>query len=265
MYKCGNCGSLLQGTEETCPGCGKKVAFPKKAEPVVQAEDPALENGVVETNENVEVEKGESKFKANGFGELFAWILVGFVSLITLGFAFPAMYCWRLRSKAKKTTIDGKQLVFTGKAGQLFGRMWLWGFLTVITLTIMAWGWVPVQYRKWVDSNTHFEGYDEENDKSEFTGKAGGMIGVNIVSGLMCIVGFITLGWGFAWVRCYRQKWWRKHQTIDGKALTYDYPSGNLWGKLWLWYVVGILTLGILPILSIAWGEDWFVSRTTVE
>ena len=63
MYKCGNCSTVLYGTEECCPGCGKKVAFPKKEQPAPQVEKQVAP----QVMDQVAEEKGVSKFKANGF------------------------------------------------------------------------------------------------------------------------------------------------------------------------------------------------------
>ena len=66
-----------------------------------------------------------------------------------------AICVWK-RWMAKHTRIDGRQIVFDGKAIQLFGCSIKWGFFTIITFGIYSW-WVPLKMTAWSTSHTHLE------------------------------------------------------------------------------------------------------------
>ena len=99
---------------------------------------------------------GTTEFNGRLIG-LIGWgLLFVFGSIFTLFIATPWIRCGYLRWKARHTKIDGRQLVFDGKGGQLFGKNIAWFFLGIITLTIFWW-WVPVKRRKWFAKHTYLE------------------------------------------------------------------------------------------------------------
>ncbi len=102
-----------------------------------------MENTVMET-----VKTKESYFDGGLLGLLGVKILSAFVSMITLGFAWPAMYCFEKRWIYKHTVVGGYRLKFTGTGMQLFGKYILWTFLTIITIGIYGL-WLPIKYQKW--------------------------------------------------------------------------------------------------------------------
>ena len=59
------------------------------------------------------------------------------------------------RWEAKHTVINGKRLVFDGKAIQLWDKWLLWLLLTLITLGIYGL-WVGIKVKKWKIKHTHF-------------------------------------------------------------------------------------------------------------
>ncbi len=85
-------------------------------------------------------------------GKLIALIginlLTALVCTVTLGLAYPAMYCFKKRWIYASTVVNGYRLKFTGKGRQLFGKYILWTFLAIITFGIFAL-WLPIKYRKW--------------------------------------------------------------------------------------------------------------------
>lgn len=95
-----------------------------------------------------------SKFTGSAFANIGIGLLTGFVSVITLGFAFPWMVCMRQRWIARNTIIDGKRLRFVGKGGWLFGNYIKWAILTAITFCIYG-IWVSVKYQNWITTHTH--------------------------------------------------------------------------------------------------------------
>lgn len=85
--------------------------------------------------------------------KLISWVSF-IVSLITLSLANPAMVCWKQRWECKHTYIDGKRLVFDGKATQLFGKYIIWILLSLVTLGIYLF-WLSVKKKKWITKHTH--------------------------------------------------------------------------------------------------------------
>ncbi len=72
------------------------------------------------------------------------------IAMLTLAICYPfALVLWE-RWKAERSYIDGRQLVFTGSAWELF-RNWIkWLLLSIVTLGIyMLWVWPRIQKWKW--------------------------------------------------------------------------------------------------------------------
>lgn len=97
-----------------------------------------------------------SEFTGSAFGLLGVNILSFLVSLLTLGFAMPAMVCYKQRWMARHTIIDNRHLTFDGAAGQLFGKWIGWLILTVLTVGIFLF-FIPMRMQKWVVSHTHLK------------------------------------------------------------------------------------------------------------
>lgn len=165
MY-CMNCGGQIEDGAVFCPFCGKKQEAapstpapdspaPAQAEAAIDAvnsqtvytSQPAMQNPTF---------SAESYFDGGLLGMIGVSLVVAFVSFITLGFAWPAMWCYRLRWVYRHTVIGGRRLKFTGKGIQLFGKYLLWVFLSVITFTIYSW-WIPIKYKKWEIGHVEFD------------------------------------------------------------------------------------------------------------
>lgn len=93
-----------------------------------------------------------SRFTGNIAGYFGIRILAGLLTVFTLGIGAPWAKRMILNWEIKHTYISGTRLGFAGKGGQLFGKYLLWGFLSVITLSIYSW-FVPIRFRKWVWSH----------------------------------------------------------------------------------------------------------------
>ncbi|MBO5773361.1 MAG: DUF898 family protein [Clostridia bacterium] len=104
--------------------------------------------------ETKELEKGKSKFTGGLLGYIGISLAQYFLSLITLGIGVPWAVCMAQRWMAKHTTIDGKQVVFDGTGGSLFGQYIKWFLLSIITLGIYAL-WLPLKMQAWVTEHTH--------------------------------------------------------------------------------------------------------------
>lgn len=96
----------------------------------------------------------ESKFTGGLLGligiSIWQAILIG----VTLGLGVPWAICSRQRWITKHTIIDGKQLVFDGTGGQLFGKYIIWFLLTLITFGIYGF-WLSIKMQQWITQHTH--------------------------------------------------------------------------------------------------------------
>lgn len=201
--------------------------------------------------------QAESRFTGGAFANFFIGLLTGIVSVITLGLAYPAMICWKLRWKARHTYINGRRLVFDGKGTQLFGKFLLWLFLSVITIGIYAILAMPLNMNRWEAKHTHFEGVT--NKESCFDGSIFGLFGVKLWAGFVTI---ITLTLGSYWAHCYRERWYKRHTVIDDCRLFFDGKAGQYFGKRFVWILLTILTLGIYSFWLIVKKIQWTVYHT---
>ena len=97
-----------------------------------------------------------SEFNGGMLGYLGISILtfLHIVCTLTIGTAWAICRFWRWQ--AKHTKLNGKQVVFTGKGGELFSSLVIWFLLGVITVGIF-WLWMPVKLEKWRVEHTHLK------------------------------------------------------------------------------------------------------------
>ncbi len=169
---CYNCGTKLEDSDLFCMNCGAKQAVEAPAEeipvvepvaepipeaaPEVVAEPVPAAAPEIPQNAVMVTDWKHSFFDGTFWGLLGVNLLVSFVSAISLGFAAPAMTCYRLRWFYRHTCIGGYRLKFNGRGGQLFGKYLLWALLTLITLGIYAL-WIPIKFKKWETSHVEIE------------------------------------------------------------------------------------------------------------
>ena len=96
----------------------------------------------------------ESEFNGGLLGLIGINILQGLIIAVTCGIAAPWAICLKERWIAKHTIIDGHQLMFDGKGGQLFGNYIKWFLLTIITFGIYGF-WLDIKMKQWIVKHTH--------------------------------------------------------------------------------------------------------------
>ena len=96
----------------------------------------------------------ESKFSGGLLGLIGISILQGLLIGLTFGLATPWAVCLKESWMAKHTVIDGRQVVFDGTGGQLFGNYIKWFLLTIVTLGIYSL-WLGIKMKQWVVKHTH--------------------------------------------------------------------------------------------------------------
>ena len=95
--------------------------------------------------------------------------------------------------------------------------------------------------------------------KSLFNGGLLGLIGINILQGLLIM---ITLGFGAPWAICMKERWIAKHTFIDGHQLAFDGTGGQLFGSYIKWFLLTIITLGIYAFWLEIKMKQWLIKHT---
>ena len=202
-----------------------------------------------------------SDFTGGAISNFLRNFLVSFVSCISIGLLYPAMYCWKQRWVAQHTFINGRKLVFDGTGAQLFGKYLLWMLLTIVTLGIYSF-WLSIRMEQWRVKHTHFEDGTAAEDSSRFDGGVLGLFGVKLLTGFVTL---ITLSFGVYWAICYRERWYAKHTVIDGARLEFDGKGIQLFGKLFVWFLLTVITLGIYSFWLAVKKQKWLMSHTHIE
>lgn len=202
---------------------------------------------------------GASTFDGTVLQRIGWTLLCNFVTFITLGIAYPAALCWKMRWQTKHTVYNGKRLSFDGTGMQLFGKWLLWGLLTIVTLGIYGF-WVAKKLEQWKAKHTHISG-EYAVLGGTFDGSVFGYLGWNILTALLSI---LTLGIAVPFVMCWKTKWLCNHRVYDGKRMNFDGNGIQLIGKYLLWLLLTIVTLGIYGL----WVQNkllqWQASHTTL-
>ncbi len=96
----------------------------------------------------------ESRFTGGLLGMMGTFVIMMILICCTLGIALPWAICIWQNWVVTHTVIDGKQMVFDGTGGQLFGNYIKWLLLCIVTLGIYSW-WLPIKFRQWTTMHTH--------------------------------------------------------------------------------------------------------------
>lgn len=203
---------------------------------------------------NTTVREDERSYFDGGYFAYIGYnILVVFVTLITLGIAYPWMCCMFQRWKAKHTVVCGKRMYFDGTGLQLIGKYLLWGFLSAITFGIYGL-WMSISMKKWIAKHTHYQG--EEDNNSYFDGGVLGMIGTNLLSILVFAVPFV----GPAWSSIIQLRWETRHTVVDSRRHIFVGTVGSLFVKTLVWGLLTGITCGIyglfVPVKSLRWETE---------
>lgn len=203
---------------------------------------------------NLAVPEEEKSYFDGGYWAYIGYsLLVGFVSVITLGIALPWMLCKFQRWTARHTVVCGKRMYFDGTGIQLIGKYLLWAFLSVITFGIYGW-WLTINIRKWIAKHTHYEG--ETDNNSFFDGGVLGLLGVKLLGFLVLFVPVV----GFAWSQLIMLKWETRHTVVDSRRHIFEGTLGGLWVKLLVWGLLRIVTFGIfglfIPVKRLRWETE---------
>lgn len=109
------------------------------------------------------------------------------------------------------------------------------------------------------------ETYSEET-RSYFDGGVLGMLGTNLLVGLVSIVPFVGIAWG----DIIKLRWEKGHTVTDSRRLIFVGSVGSLFLKYLAWGILTILTLGIfaifIPVKLLRWqAENTIDNEHTTE
>ncbi len=198
---------------------------------------------------------GKSGFTATVF-ELFAEkLLLMWVSMVTLGFAYPWLKCHYEGFIASKTYVKGRRLSFDGKGKDLAKKYYLWMLLCVVTFGIYS-IFLADKLHKWVIEHTHYDG--NEGGESSYDGKTGVIFGFKLAS---FFVGAFTLGLAKPFVECKREDYLCEHTIIDDSHLYFDGTGSGLLKKQVLWVALTIATCGVYAIWLNLQKEQWICAN----
>lgn len=276
MNKCANCGTEFEGG--FCPECGTKAATPsfcpQCGTPMKEGAsfcskcgyNPATGTPSAAAQAQAQPQAqaapavGKSEFTGGVFANFGHQFVLGFVTMITLGIAFPFIYCWYKKWMCSHTYINGKQLSFDGNGGQLIVKFIIWGLLSIITIGIY---WIikgAINIAAWEAEHTHFADGSGDPEGSKFTGKWYQLFGREVLIGFITV---ITLSFGTYWAICYLQRWYKSNTYVNGQQLAYDGKAIGLLGSIIKWVLLTIITCGIysfwLNVKVIKWHTSHIV------
>lgn len=198
---------------------------------------------------------GKSGFTATVF-ELFAEkLLLMWVSMVTLGFAYPWLKCHYEGFIASKTYVKGRRLSFDGKGKDLAKKYYLWMLLCVVTFGIYS-IFLADKLHKWVVEHTHYDG--NEGGESSYDGKVGVIFGFKLAA---FFAGAFTLGLAKPFVECKREDYLCEHTLIDDSHLYFDGTGSGLLKKQVLWVALTIATCGVYAIWLNLQKEQWICAN----
>ncbi|MCX6152587.1 MAG: DUF898 family protein [Candidatus Kapabacteria bacterium] len=101
-----------------------------------------------------------------------------------------------------------------------------------------------------------------KSEHFSFKGDLASWIGTSFLASLLTI---FTLGIGFPWALCMKQKWYTKNTFVDGRQLIFTGSGGSLIG-LWIkWFFLLIITLGIYSFWIGPNLQKWIVEHTDFQ
>ena len=221
--------------------------------------------GVYKNNPGYTPGSKECTFDGTG-GEIFGlYLLTGFVSLITLGLAFPWAYCKLTKWQYEHTIVRGRRLTFTGTAMQIFGRWCLWALLTVVTGGIFSYFQVYF-LNKWALSHICYAdsnpGHGQIIQDSAYDADLGDYLGNYLVASLLIS---ITCGIATPWELVRVHKFLKRHMIINGDRFDFHGEGGSFWGQCFLIGLLTVLTCGLYYPWGVCKLQRWFWDNTSVE
>lgn len=103
----------------------------------------------------------KSNWTGSVLGLLGVSLIMGLLSVFTLGIGVPWAITHYIRYITEHMTIHGRVFYFDGTGGQLFGNWIKWCLLSIITLGIYSF-WVPNNIWRWIAKHVHISEMAQE-------------------------------------------------------------------------------------------------------
>lgn len=214
-----------------------------------------------ESAEKFEIEyDGKSMFDGTLLQRIGWTLLCNLVTVVSLGLAFPATLCWKMRWQAKHTVYNGKRLSFDGTGMQLLGKWICWCLLTVVTFGIYGF-FVAKKVEAWKAKHTHIAG-EFKAIGGTFDGGAWALFGYRLLGGFLSL---ITLGLAVPAAICMRERYIYRHRVYDGRRLSFDGTGAGLFGSYIKWFLLSVVTLGIYSLWIPNRILKWQAEHTTLS
>ncbi len=201
--------------------------------------------------------EGTSDFTGGAAANFFIRLALVFGTIFSLGLAYPALKCWQMRWEVSRTYMNGRRLVFDGKAYMLYGSYIKWLLLSIVTIGIYAIFVLPLNLKRWQTAHTHVLGV--RGQRSKFTGSVFGRWACNFVNNLLCI---LTLFLGWFWTKCRKRRWYAEHTIIDGCSVEFDGHAAQYFGKCIVWLLLTVVTIGIYSVWLLVKTKKWTAYHT---
>lgn len=101
-----------------------------------------------------------------------------------------------------------------------------------------------------------------QNEESSFNGGLIGLIGINLLCGLISV---LTLFIGVPWAIVLKYRWYVSHVKYGGRILKFDGTGSKLIGSYLLWMILTIVTLGVYLFFMPIKIRQWKVKHTHFE
>ncbi len=214
-----------------------------------------------EQTESVSIEIPASEFL--GKAEFFLmWLGYALGSLLSLGFAFPALHCIYVRYLVKRTTLNGHKLRFDGTISAFYKQYLIWFGISLLTAGLFAIFVLPRNIHRWTVEQLHFADLEGGTGKSRFRARAWSYWCYTLLAGWLS---YISLGFALpvAWQRL--QRWYFGQMQIDGCDLIFYGSLKRTYGKYALWEAISVVSLGVGSVWAGLNFWNWTVGQTDVQ
>lgn len=201
--------------------------------------------------------KGNCQFRGTG-GQYFPTVFIHLFILSFITFGLYAAWAWVkiFKLKASHTTINDKQVTFTGTGGQLFALMVIQGLLTLVTFGFYF-PWAFCEFYKWRAAHTLV------GDKpGQFTGIGGSLFFFYLIH--LMILPLLTLGLYYFWGLYKLYAWKEEHTKYGGEKTSFGAGFGGFLKVSLFGYILNAVTLQLFTSWSMCMLFRWQINGLAV-
>jgi len=201
--------------------------------------------------------RANCEFKGSG-GQYFGTVFIHLFLLGIITFGIYSAWAWvrLMKLKASHTLIDGKEVSFQGKGGELFGLVLIQGLLTLLTFGFYG-PWAFCRYFDWRAQNTVVEG-----TPSQFTGTGGSLFFLYLVH--LVLLPLITLGLYYLWGLYRLYAWKEEHTKYGGEETSFGAGLGKFIQVALISWILNAITLNLFTPWSLCMLYRWQIEGLAV-